>query len=423
MMDMLKKPDKATFLHTIGVVVLMGSQGLLSVVAVRMGSYSDAGILALATGVGYVFGNIGNFGIRAYMITDTQTKYSQADYQLLQIVTITLSIILCVFYGLLLQDFQWAERSAIIMFVLYLGCNSFSDLLLGRLQIAGHLEINGYSNILRGILGLSAFVFAYFLSGKLVISLSTMTLAAMTVLICFDAVKYRETIGKVAIFIDGRKAMIIPMIKACFPIMLANVLPIATNAVSKQIIREQLGQEALGIFSSVFLPTALLTTVAPALNLASIPKLAAHWHERRVKKFSVTAIRNCVVVFVLTAAGILLSVTFGKPIMRLLFGAGITEYMPLLYWAILATGLNALCAVGKNILISMRKGPWITISAAISIVGVTLLSKPMITNYRIYGAAFAMSIAYGMQVMFQIIVVVGSVLTVKHGICKGGAKE
>lgn len=415
--------EKKALLHIIGVLVLMGSQGLLSVLAVRMGGYADAGILSLATSVGYVFAHIGNYGMRTYLITDMQKKYSQADFQLVQNIMIVFSTIFCAVYVLLMGSYQWVERGAIIMFVLYLCFNTFSDLLLGRLQLEGHLEINGYSNILRGTLGLAAFVMTYGVSGKLFIALTAMTLTAALVLIFYDCPQYRSLRGRVLVFSQGRRETILPLLKACFSIMLANILPMAITAVSRQILRCQLGQELLGIFSTVFLPTLLLTTVAPALNLATIPILAAFWHEHNRKKFSIAVLKNFLVVVVLALAGLAVAITFGTLIMRLLFGNEILNYMPLLYWAIFVTGLNALCITGNNVLISMRKGMWITVSAVIAVVSTAVLSEPMISVWGVYGAAYALMVAYGMQLACQISVLIFSIFRSESETTQGNGGE
>ncbi len=83
--------------------------------------------------------------------------------------------------------------------------------------------------------------------------------------------------------------------------------------------------------------------------------------------------------------------------------------MPLLYRAIFVTGLNALCITGNNVLISMRKGTWISVSAVVAVVSVIVLSEPMISVWGVYGAAYALMVAYGMQLVCQISVLIFSI--------------
>lgn len=67
-------------------------------------------------------------------------------------ITIGISVLICVVYLLFRQNYTQVEKIAISLYLLYSDINVFSDTMMESLQKQDRLENNGYSNILRGIL-------------------------------------------------------------------------------------------------------------------------------------------------------------------------------------------------------------------------------------------------------------------------------
>ena len=65
------------FLNTVGTVVLLFAQWLISVLIVRMGGYDDAGTFSLAMSVSNIFAFLANYGIRNYQVADSRNRFTQ----------------------------------------------------------------------------------------------------------------------------------------------------------------------------------------------------------------------------------------------------------------------------------------------------------------------------------------------------------
>lgn len=394
---------KQAAINSIGSIVLMFGQWLISVLIVRMSGYEDAGIFSLAMTVSNVFSFFANYGLRNYQVSDVAGRYTQGQYILTRLFTALASVVGCAVYLLAAGGYSAVERWAILLYLLYSNVNVISDTLLGALQLHNRLDINGYSNTLRGTVCFVAFVGSYLVLHNLLVSLGIMALATLVLTLvydwrCFCRVEKVERWG-----VQDRKAVVL-LLKTCFALMLSNIFPVITTALPRRAIQKLAGTEQLGYFSSIFTPTVLITTLVPAIIIALVPKMATAWNRGNRRKLVELAGQTygLAIGFVLIAE--LGAFVAGRFVMELVFGEAILQYYTLLYWAILATGINALVCCGSGILVAMGCNRAVAVSSVVAMGAAFFLSEPMVRLWGITGAAYALTIAYLLQVLVQLAV-------------------
>ncbi len=401
----MKSNGSKVAIHSVGAFVLLFGQWLISILLVRLGGYEDAGLFALAMSISNVFAHFANYGIRTYQISDTKGEFTQNQYQIASWVTIAASYVLCVGYFGLVGSYSLLEKAAILLYLSYNNVNSFSEILFGRLQLDGHLEINGFSSILRGVLCFAAFLGAFLLTHRMLPSLAVMVCATALVVMLFDCRLYRRLCGKVFQRCAEPTAAIATLLKQSFPLMAANVIPLIATAVPRRTIQQVLGTTMLGYFSSLFTPTVVITVLVPMLLQSVLPEFSALWKQgQRVKLLRMTARYYGVVAFLVTVA-LGVSAVMGRWALGIVFGLEILEYFPLLYWAILATGCNAVTVVSNYLLISMRKNHAATISTVVAAGISAAVSAPLVAHFGIAGGALALIAAYFVQALMQIVLI------------------
>lgn len=387
-------------INSVGAVVSLFGQWLISVLLVRMSGYEDAGIFSLAMTVSNIFNFFANYGLRNYQVSDVAGRYTQGQYLLTRLLTAGLSTFGCVVYLLVAGGYSPVERGAVILYLLYSNVITLGDTMLGSLQLHGFLQINGYSSILRGTVCFVGFIAAYAFTGNLLLALVVMALCAAACTLLYDwrwFCKFETIKG----FTREDAQAAIRLMRICFTLMLSSLLPVITTALPRRAIQKINGTEQLGYFSTIFTPTVLITTLIPAIIVALVPKMAKAWNEgdrRGFLKF-VSQIYLISVGMVLLAE--LAALVAGRPVMRLLFGAEILDYYSLLYWAILATGLNVLTSCGNSALIAVRSNRLVAVGAAVSLAVTALLSDVLVKSNGIPGAAYVLVAGYGAQVVFQ----------------------
>ena len=177
---------KQAAINSVGSIVLMFGQWLISVLIVRMSGYEDAGIFSLAMTVSNVFSFFDNYGLRNYQVSDVAGRYTQGQYILTRLLTSVASVVGCGAYLLVAGGYSAVERWAILLYLLYSNVNVISDTLLGSLQLHDRLYINGYSNTMRGAVCFAAFVGSYLVGHNLLVSLGIMALTTLLLTAVYD---------------------------------------------------------------------------------------------------------------------------------------------------------------------------------------------------------------------------------------------
>lgn len=393
---------KQAAINSVGSVVLMFGQWLISVLLVRMSGYEDAGIFSLAMTVSNVFSFFANYGLRNYQVADVNGRYTQGQYLLLRFFTGTVSVLACGGYLLLAGGYSPVERGAILLYLLYSDVNVLSDTLLGSLQLHDRLYVNGYSNILRGSLCFLLFVGSYLAFHDLLIALLAMVAATLVLTLVYD---WRQFCRCERLAPWGRAdwKAVGRLLRTCFALMLSSILPVVTTAVPRLSIQKINGTEQLGYFSSIFTPTVLITTLAPAIIIALVPQMARAWADRDRKGVVRAAAKSYGMVFALIVLAELAALVAGRPVMKLIFGPEILQYYPLLYWAILATGLNGWTYCGNSALVAIGFNRGVAVAAAVVLAIILGLSDRLVLAFGITGAAYVLAIAYGIQTLVQML--------------------
>lgn len=392
---------KQAAINSVGSIVLMFGQWLISVLIVRMSGYEDAGIFSLAMTVSNVFSFFANYGLRNYQVSDVAGRYTQGQYILTRLLTSVASVVGCGAYLLVAGGYSAVERWAILLYLLYSNVNVISDTLLGSLQLHDRLYINGYSNTMRGAVCFAAFVGSYLVGHNLLVSLGIMALATLLLTAVYDWRCFCRVETVQRWNAQDRRAAF-SLLKVCFALMLSNIFPVITTALPRRAIQKLAGTEQLGYFSSIFTPTVLITTLVPAIIIALVPKMAKAWNEKNRRELLslVGQTYGFTIAFVLLAE--LAALVAGRFVMQLIFGPEILQYYGLLYWAILATGINALTSCGNGLLIAVGSNRTVALGAAAALAATACLSDVLVRQQGIAGAAYVLTAAYLLQVLVQL---------------------
>lgn len=395
---------KQAAINSVGSVVLMFGQWLISVLLVRMSGYEDAGVFSLAMTVSNMFTFFANYGLRNYQVADVKGTYTQIQYLLARFCTSAAALAACTVYLMLVTNYTTAERWAVLCYLLYSLCNIISDILFGALQLQGRLEINGYSNVIRGALCFVAFIASYAVCHQMVLSLLVMVVVDVVWSGVYD---WRHFLQTEKLKRPGSRDLLQcgHLLRACFTLMISSLLPVITTALPRLSIKCLAGTEQLGYFSTIFTPTVLMTTLVPSIIIVMVPKMAKSWNEGRRGDYLKFAGQNYLISVAFVALAEIAALLVGRPVMRLVFGAEILEHYSLLYWAILATGLNLMVSCGNSALISIHSNTEVAIAAALALGFTAGFSGPLVRAFGITGAAYVLAAAYFLQALFQTAVI------------------
>lgn len=395
--------SKQAMLHAAGAVVLMFAQWLISVILVRLDGYETAGIFSLAMSISNVFSAFAFYNWRNFRVTDIEEEFEQGQYISASLTTILISAIVFSIYIITATGYSNVERLSITMYLLYNYCNCVVETLYAYVQVKGRLELNGYSNIIRGTFLFLGFIGGFLVTRKLPVALAFMVISNAIVIVLFDLPAYRKVTGENVVLSKNEWRRIIELLRKCFPMMLAIILPIIVTAIPRRTIQNILGAEMLGYFSSIFTITVLITTVAPNVVNAMLPKIATLWNEKDKRKLVLEITKYYLGLSLFVVVALLAAALFGRLALELVFGKDILDYFNLLYLSIIVSGLYSMTMIGNGMLTTMRAGNIEMIAIIADFIIAVLLSNMAVSTFGIYGGAYLLIIAHLVQTVIQII--------------------
>ena len=378
----------------------MGCQWLIAIALVHISGYEDAGLFALAMSIANVFSTFANYGMRSYQATDTEYVFLPNHYLFARLGLSCVSALLCCIY-LRLDFYNPRSFAAIMLYLCYSLTFQISDIIMGNLQRENRLELNGFSNSMRGFLCLALFLAGVLLTKETLCALGFMGIGSLIVLLFYDIPLYRCYCPNRGQGIRKMSTAALRLCRKCFFVSVSNMIPIVITAIPRREIQRQLGEEMLGYFSSVYTPMVILNTIIPSLILALIPGISYLWKAQQEKELRKKIGVSYGIVIIITILAMLLSIMFGKPFLKLLYGAEIVPYTSLMYYSVVAIGLNCACVCGNYILIAFEKQRQVAMYAGVSLLTAIMSSTMLIRNYQLRGAAYILIASYAVQTLLQ----------------------
>lgn len=403
------KIEKQILINSVGVIILMFSQWLISVILVRFADYETAGIFSLAMSVSNVFYAVENYQMRNFQLSDSTGRYTPAQYRFARWMVILIALFMCGIYLIFISDYNVRTASSIFIYLLYSSVYMISDTLLIPIQKADHLEITGYSNIMRGFFAFFGFMAVFAITKSIILALSAMAVTSLVIVLAYDISKFRHFAKYEPINMKSDFPAAVYVLKTAVWLMLALTFQMAITAIPRSYIDLYMGTEMVGYFSTIFTPTVLITTVVPAIVTSYIPQMAEDIHQGDTKSLLRTVSKPVFVVLAITILAIIGALLVGRFFMRLVFGEQILQYYTMMYPAIIAISVNALglCAAGILTVLGCNKS--VALSAGISTMLIFVLSKWFLLHGTVYTAAYVLIAAYAFQLIFQMFAIFNAI--------------
>jgi len=390
---------KQALYNTAGNLIYMACLWVLSVLTVRLSGFEDAGVFSIAMSVGNIFYFIAMYGMRSFQASDAIRQFSGRVYIITRVVTVGIGILLCVVY-LFFCDYEGYTVTAILLYLIFKCLEAGSDVLFGELQKVGHLEVCGISMSAKGIVSVIVFCAVMYFTKNLNYALAGITIVALITLFLYDTPSYTK-------FCKEDKNAPSQSVKALlligFPMLLTTVFPIMVTAIPRLQLENQLGNEMLGIYSSISTPTVLLTTIIPNMLCPFMTYYGECYQKGENKKLYKMLWLSILYSALLGLAACICAFFLGDFVLGLLFGKDVLPYMYIFIPLIIATTVYAFSMCGNSVLITIRHPFWLTSFAAAALVVCLVISEPLVKAYGMMGAVYAFGIPYGVQFMLQLI--------------------
>lgn len=380
-------------LFSLGTLGTLFAQWLISVLLPRLSGFADAGVFSLSISVLGVINIIATCNMMPFQAADRYKEYSLQTYISARYVSTALAAVALGLFALIMR-YDRLQNLAFVAYYLYRFSYYMSDAYMGALQVRNRLDLVGKAMLLEGVVSFLAFVGIYLLTHNLILAMFAMAVA-----------------GGVAYFIAIRKYFCtvepdfltrgplsiresLPLLKRCFPLMIATMLPIAFASIPKIALQKFAGSFAVGIYGSLAAPTVVLTTLGNGIFSPVITSLAELAEKRAYRAFGKTFGRAFLVFALIAITALVGSILLGNPVMLFVFGEEIAPYTYL--FPVLVAGLS-LCAFANAAffaMISLKKLKALLVSVSAVVCGSAVIIVAATRIGGIAGACYGTLISY-----------------------------
>lgn len=370
--------------NTIGNIVYYFCQWVITVLVVHLASFEAAGYLSLAMTTSSSFSAISLFSMRNFQISDVKGEFTDGEYTGSRILTCLIAMIACGVYAFWKTSAY--QALCIVGFMLIRLAESWVDVLHGVNQKFGRYDLIGKSFLLRGCLTIVSFVVGLRITGNILLSIVYMAVLNLFVACVID---WRNTNRLEKIHPVLWNANVKVLLEKCTPLVITYFLLSLIVLVPKQALQEELGNEILGIYSSISSPVLVVQVFAQYMFNPLVPRFSVMLNNHRYEEFR----KKLKVLFLMSFGFGVFVLVFAKLLgpwgLHLLFGDQISDYTYLLIPLVFCTLATAYVWILASLAIAMRYNWQMAIGMAISY-GVCMFgTRAIIHRFGVNGTSYS----------------------------------
>lgn len=335
---------------SIGSIIGLSCQWLISVLVVRLSSgFSDAGLYSLSMSVYGIFFPIAQYRMYTYQVSDVNGENTVGEYLSFRLLTILLSLVLTFAYSLF--TCRPASVFCIFLYGLYKSANQLIDVLHAADQQFSRMDYVGVSLALQGALSLVFFCVALSCFRSVPLAIFAMFIAVVLVGWFYDLPR-TSALTCIVVGISRNKAK--RLLITCLPAVVAGIAVSASASIPRQYLSSALGDSALGVYSSIAAPIAIIQMGVSYLYNPLLGYFSKSYSDKDRHSF----FRLC---FACLLGALIIAVVFGigfevlgNSLFSFVFGEEILPFMYLVPPMIASAVLTGLMWLVNDLLISFR---------------------------------------------------------------------
>ena len=323
--------------NSAGSLTYLACQWLISVLAVRLGSYADGGMLSLAVTVTNVFYVLATFSLRVYQASDVTGRFGASCYISTRVMTGLGGMALCVAFAAANVQYSLAQKACIVLYMLFKLTEALVDTFAAEQQKAMRMDYIFRSFMMRSVTSLGSFVLGMTLWHSLPLALMLMALTTMPVVILYDGRIVRRMTG-FRLRLSPSEGM--PLLRAAWPMMVNSAMMTLLVSIPRYMLEYCHGAEIMGIYASIATPAVIVQAGCSFVYSPLVAPLSEKYARGDVAGFRRTTARALLAVLTLFLGVVAGAALLGRWGLKLLFGASILPYA----WLLIPALLTSLCS-------------------------------------------------------------------------------
>lgn len=325
---------------------------IMTMVATQLVGVEQAGMISMAFVVALLLMFVGNFGTRAYQVSDMAEEHSFADYQVSRWVTCILMLVAgwayCTIRGYEGEMFNISMGVILFKFV-----DALADVYEGRLQQVDKLYLAGISQTLRSTVAVIAFCVALFVTRNSVVACYAMAIAAI---VTFIVVTWPMALMESPKSSGFSMPSFLQLFKATAPLFIAIFLFNVIENMPKFAMEGSLTYDNQLYYNALYFPAQVILIGAQLVYKPLLLRMTGVWQDAsKRKKFDLLIWGLMAVILAITAVVWVVMAWVGVPVMSFLYGVDFEPYRGLLYVMLACGGVTAAIDFLYQVITVMRR--------------------------------------------------------------------
>lgn len=377
----------------LGNVVYAACQWGMLVALAKLGSPSLVGQFALGLAIGAPVTMLANLQLRAVQATDARNEYRFGDYLALRFLTTALAFgVICLIAWL--AGYRWQTALVVILVGVAKSVESFSDVIYGLMQKCERLDRIAIAMMLRGLGSVVVFALTLWLTRRAAWAVVALAGWWSAVLLTYE----RKTGGELLKAFGAADARFAAswewgrmrrLAWLSLPLGVVMVLISLNTNIPRYFIEHYLGEAALGYFAALAYVMVAGYIVMGALGQSASPRLAKYYQSDR-SAFKRLLAKMLLMAAAVGAAGILVAVLWGRPLLTLLYRRDYAQHADVFVWVMIAAAISYMASMlGYGMTAARIFRAQVPLFAA-SALGIALTCVFFVRPYGMIAAAYAL---------------------------------
>ena len=378
---------------------------VLLIFVTRFGSTDDASYFVIAYAVANLLYYIGKYGVRQFQVTDVKEKYSYGEYFSARVITniiYLVSIVIYLLYNGFVNGNSLYKTFVILMICLIRMVEAFEDVIHGRMQQKGRLDVAARILGIRLITYVIGFVIIFVIVKNLLVTLVITFLITLFLAIYLNGM----VVGNFYTKDDVKCNRIKGIMMECFPLCVCTCLNIYTANAPKYTIDSIVSNEIQTKFNIVFMPVFVITLLSGFIYQPIIKKIGEMWNSKDIISVKRSLRRNIVVVCLTTAVVMLGGYLLGIPVLEIVYGIQLDGYKFIMMVLLAVGGLIALVNLLIMYITTIRSQTPMMIVYTIMAILILLFSKNFMVQYALKGLCLFYGFMIACIVMSFIVIII-----------------
>ena len=372
--------------NTLSASIYAMQSAIVLMAITRTGGLEDAGVFSIAYAVGSLMYYIGEYGVRKYQVSDINEEMSFTDYHSHRIVACAIMLItslVYIAYGIFRQGYSSYKAYIVLIICLIKVVEAYGEVFFGRFQQVGRLDVSAKTNFYRIVLGVIVCIVCLIITKDMAFSVTMWLGASIVALLSSNFLVYKD-FGE--IHMQFRFSKICKIFMDCAPLFAGYFLLLYVSNAPKYAIDACMSDVDQACYNFIFMPVFAIGMFANFIFNPILVRLAHRWDEEDIEEFSHIVVRQIGVISGITLLAIAVALTFGGPVLGILFNADLSEYRIDLAILMVGGGMLALVNFFAVVITVMRAQKHLTTGYIVLAVIAGLLANRTVKSYGIRGA-------------------------------------